>query len=100
LVRIYGDISLTSFLAALSLVVGLVSPPLAAMESAPEPGAAALEATPEKPDTGLDPTVQTSKLGLQSYFKKEPHASYLYQFILKGTYAFDVPVDRFSRAQN
>jgi hypothetical protein len=32
--------------------------------------------------------VQTSKLDLQNYFSKHPHAANLYQLILKGTYAF------------
>lgn len=67
---------------AVLLMLGLTCLPLAAQETAPAPQ------DQEKPDTGLDPTVQTSKLGLQSYFRKQPHASYLYQFILKGTYAF------------
>jgi hypothetical protein len=42
----------------------------------------------ENPDTGLDPTVQTSKIGIQNLFTKQPHGAYLDQVILKGTYAF------------
>jgi hypothetical protein len=82
------------FLAAIFLVLCLAGTPLAAMESAPFPAAPGQEGSPnssqesEKPDTGLDPTVQTSKLGLQHYFNKHPHAGYLYQLNLKGTFAF------------
>jgi len=42
----------------------------------------------ENPHTGLDPTVQTSKIGMQNLFTKQPHGAYLDQVILKGTYAF------------
>jgi hypothetical protein len=79
---------MTLVLAVIFLVLCLAGPPLAARESCLEPTGTAQEATAEKPDTGLDPTVQTSKLGLQNYFNKHPHAGSLYQLILKGTYAF------------
>ncbi len=80
--------------AAIFLALCLVGTSLAAMESAPVPAAPGQEGSrdssqpSDKPDTGLDPTVQTSKLGLQNYFNKQPHSAYLYQFLLKGTYAF------------
>ena len=73
-----------SVLAAIFLVLSLACLRLAAQESAPPeklPG-------PGQPDTGLDPTVQTSKIGLQNYFNKQPHGAYLYQLLLKGAYAF------------
>lgn len=74
--------------AVIFLVLSLATPLLAAQEPVPAPVAAAPEAVPGKPDTGLDPTVQTSKIGLQNYFNKHPHAGYLYQLNFKGTYAF------------
>jgi len=70
-------------LSAIFLVMSFTCLPLAAQESGQENPQAQIN-----PDTGLDPTVQTSKIGLQNYFNKQPHAAYLYQLILKGTYAF------------
>lgn len=83
---------MTLVLSVILLVFNLTCLPLAAQESAataPETDLEKLSAQ-GKPDTGLDPTVQTSKLGLQNYFKKQPHAASLYQLLLKGTYAFGV----------
>ena len=84
---------MTFVLTAKLLLMSFACLPLAARVTTANPSAnpeavtESLQAT-EKPDTCLDPTVQTSKLGLQNYFGEPPYAAYLYQLILKGTYAF------------
>ena len=83
---------MTLVLSTIILILSITCISLRVQASAPD--AAAQERDPEKlqaqeqPDTGLDPTVQTSKIGLQNLFTKQPQGAYLDQFILRGTYAF------------